>query len=111
MSPVVERINEDAYKPYAAGTIDAPGGARQGPRAAEKKFMLDQTRESDHRDLRAHLRRQGLRQHRQDVPLMILVPSFVTSELKTSFLIGFSALHSVRDHRSRGRERADCRWA
>ena len=54
-----------------------------------KKFMLDQTRESRHRHLRAHRRRQGLTPRREDVPLSMLVPAFVTSELKTAFLIGF----------------------
>ena len=87
MSPVVERINEDAYKPYAAGTIDAPA-ALEKALVPLKKFMLDQTRESD---IATFVRISGGKGYAtpQDVPLMILVPSFVTSELKTSFLIGF----------------------
>ena len=87
MSPVVERINEDAYKPYAAGTIDAPA-ALDKALVPLKKFMLDQTRESD---IATFVRISGGKGYAtpQDVPLMILVPSFVTSELKTSFLIGF----------------------
>jgi flagellar biosynthesis protein FliP len=87
MSPVVDRINEDAYKPYAAGTID---GSVAVDRALVplKKFMLDQTRESD---IATFVRISGGKGYAtpQDVPLMILVPSFVTSELKTAFLIGF----------------------
>jgi len=87
MSPVVERINEDAYKPYAAGTIDA-SVAMDRALVPLKKFMLDQTRESD---IATFVRISGGKGYAtpQDVPLMILVPSFVTSELKTSFLIGF----------------------
>jgi flagellar biosynthetic protein FliP len=87
MSPVVERINEDAYKPYTAGTIDAPA-ALDKALVPLKKFMLDQTRESD---IATFVRISGGKGYAtpQDVPLMILVPSFVTSELKTSFLIGF----------------------
>jgi flagellar biosynthetic protein FliP len=87
MSPVVERINEDAYKPYAAGTIDA-SVAMDRAIVPLKKFMLDQTRESD---IATFVRISGGKGYAtpQDVPLMILVPSFVTSELKTSFLIGF----------------------
>jgi flagellar biosynthesis protein FliP len=87
MSPVVERINEDAYKPYAAGTIDATE-ALDKALVPLKKFMLDQTRESD---IATFVRISGGKGYAtpQDVPLMILVPSFVTSELKTSFLIGF----------------------
>jgi flagellar biosynthesis protein FliP len=87
MSPVVERINEDAYKPYAAGTIDA-SAAMEKALVPLKKFMLDQTRESD---IATFVRISGGKGYGtpQDVPLMILVPSFVTSELKTAFLIGF----------------------
>jgi flagellar biosynthesis protein FliP len=87
MSPVVERINEDAYKPYAAGTIEA-SVAMDRAMVPLKKFMLDQTRESD---IATFVRISGGKGYAtpQDVPLMILVPSFVTSELKTAFLIGF----------------------
>ena len=87
MSPVVERINEDAYKPYAAGTIEASVAIDRAI-VPLKKFMLDQTRESD---IATFVRISGGKGYAtpQDVPLMILVPSFVTSELKTAFLIGF----------------------
>ena len=87
MSPVVERITEDAYKPYAAGTIDG-SVALDRALVPLKKFMLDQTRESD---IATFVRISGGKGYAtpQDVPLMILVPSFVTSELKTEFLIGF----------------------
>jgi len=87
MSPVVERINQEAYQPYAAGTIDATA-ALDKALVPLKRFMLDQTRESD---IATFVRISGGKGYAtpQDVPLMILVPSFVTSELKTSFLIGF----------------------
>jgi flagellar biosynthetic protein FliP len=87
MSPVVDRINEDAYKPYAAGTIDATAAMEKAV-VPLKKFMLDQTRESD---ISTFVRISGGKGFAtpQDVPLTILVPSFVTSELKTAFLIGF----------------------
>ncbi|HEY0340244.1 MAG TPA: flagellar type III secretion system pore protein FliP [Steroidobacteraceae bacterium] len=87
MSPVVERINNEAYKPYAAGTLDATAALDKAV-VPLKKFMLDQTRESD---IATFVRISGGKGFAtpQDVPLMILVPSFVTSELKTSFLIGF----------------------
>ena len=87
MSPVVDRINEDAYKPYAAGTIDTTV-AMDRALVPLKKFMLDQTRETD---IATFVRISGGKGFAtpQDVPLTILVPSFVTSELKTAFLIGF----------------------
>ncbi len=53
-----------------------------------KKFMLDQTRESD---IATFVRISGGKGYAMpdDVPLIVLVPAFVTSELKTAFLIGF----------------------
>jgi flagellar biosynthetic protein FliP len=87
MTPVVDRINQDAYQPYAAGTIDA-GAALDRAVVPLKKFMLDQTREAD---IATFVRISGGRGFKspQDVPLTLLVPAFVTSELKTAFLIGF----------------------
>jgi flagellar biosynthesis protein FliP len=87
MSPVVDRINEQAVKPYVAGTIDAPTalGNAVGPL---KGFMLAQTREAD---IATFVRIGGGKGYAspQDVPLTVLVPAFVTSELKTAFIIGF----------------------
>jgi flagellar biosynthetic protein FliP len=87
MSPVIDRINTEAYKPYSAGTIDASTAVDRAI-VPLKKFMLDQTRESD---IATFVRISGGKgfASAQEVPLTILVPAFVTSELKTSFLIGF----------------------
>ena len=87
MSPVVEQIKNDAYQPYVAGTIDAAAAVDKAL-VPLKRFMLDQTRESD---IATFVRISGGKGFAtpQDVPLTILVPSFVTSELKTAFLIGF----------------------
>ena len=87
MSPVIEQIKTDAYRPYVAGTLE-PSAAMDKALVPLKKFMLDQTRESD---IATFVRISGGKGYAtpQDVPLTILVPSFVTSELKTAFLIGF----------------------
>ena len=87
MSPVVSRINEEAYKPYAAGTIEASVALERAV-VPLKSFMLAQTRESD---IATFVRISGGKGFAtpQDVPLTLLVPAFVTSELKTAFLIGF----------------------
>jgi len=87
MSPVVSRINEDAYQPYSAGSIEASVALERAV-VPLKKFMLDQTRESD---IATFVRISGGKGFAtpQDVPLTLLVPAFVTSELKTAFLIGF----------------------
>jgi flagellar biosynthetic protein FliP len=86
MGPVIDRINTDAVQPYMAGTIDATQGLERGA-APLRKFMLEQTRESD---IATFVRIAGLRFEKpEDVPLRILVPAFATSELKTAFQIGF----------------------
>ena len=87
MAPVVDKINDTAVKPYVAGTIDSATALTNavGPL---KTFMLHQTRESD---IATFVRISGGKGFASpsDVPLSLLVPSFLTSELKTSFMIGF----------------------
>jgi flagellar biosynthetic protein FliP len=87
MSPVIDKVNTDAVKPYMAGTIDTTVALERAT-IPLKKFMLDQTREAD---IATFVRISGGKGFatREDVPMSILVPAFVTSELKTAFLIGF----------------------
>jgi flagellar biosynthesis protein FliP len=87
MAPVVEKINTDAAQPYLAGTIEATVAIERAV-APLKGFMLKQTRESD---IATFVRISGGKGFAkpEDVPLSILVPAFVTSELKTAFQIGF----------------------
>lgn len=87
MAPVVERIRVESVEPYMAGTIDTTTALAQGV-APLKTFMLEQTRE---RDIAAFVDIAGGEGYErpEDVPLSVLVPSFVTSELKTAFQIGF----------------------
>jgi flagellar biosynthesis protein FliP len=87
MAPVVNRINDEAVKPYSAGTIEAPV-ALERALVPLKKFMLNQTRESD---IATFVRISGGKGFASpdEVPLSILAPAFMTSELKSAFLIGF----------------------
>ena len=87
MSPVIEQVNVEAVKPYVAGTIDSTTALKTAV-VPFKKFMLDQTREAD---IATFVRISGGTGYAtpEDVPLTVLVPAFVTSELKTAFLIGF----------------------
>jgi flagellar biosynthetic protein FliP len=87
MAPAFERINEEAIKPYMAGRIETTAALERAI-VPLKRFMLDQTRESD---IAAFVRISGGHGFAtpEDVPLSILVPAFVTSELKTAFTIGF----------------------
>jgi flagellar biosynthetic protein FliP len=87
MSPVIDRIRADAVDPYMAGTIDGSAALERGV-VPLKTFMLEQTRESD---IATFVRIAGGKgfDTPKDVPLTILAPAFMTSELKTAFQIGF----------------------
>jgi flagellar biosynthetic protein FliP len=87
MGPVVDKINTDALQPYMAEQIDATTALQRGSEPL-KRFMLDQTRESD---IATFVRISGGKgfDKPEDVPLRILVPAFATSELKSAFQIGF----------------------
>jgi len=87
MSPVISEIQTTAVEPYVEGTLDARAALSAGL-APLRGFMMDQTRETD-LELFA-----GMAGHEQfaapeDVPLAVLIPSFIVSELKTAFQIGF----------------------
>lgn len=88
MSPVFDRVYNDAYKPLSENKISLEAAAAK---AAEplKAFMLRQTREKD-LALFAQMAKAPEMQGPEEVPLSILVPAFVTSELKTAFQIGFT---------------------
>jgi flagellar biosynthetic protein FliP len=87
MTPVFDKIQTQALAPYSAGEIEATV-ALQRAIVPLKGFMLDQTRETD---IATFVRISGGKgfASRDDVPISILVPAFVTSELKTAFLMGF----------------------
>ena len=87
MAPVFERINEDALQPYLNEQI----GVQEALTAAEQPirgFMLAQTRETD-LELFVRLSKRTDIVSAEETPLVILIPAFVTSELKTAFQIGF----------------------
>ena len=87
MAPVFERIYQDAVQPYMKETLSFENAIEK---AAEplKTFMLGQTREND---ISMFARISGKKDidSPQQVPMSILLPAFVTSELKTAFQIGF----------------------
>jgi flagellar biosynthetic protein FliP len=87
MGPVVDKINTEAVQPYMNEQIDATTALERGADPL-KRFMLDQTRESD---IATFVRISGGKgfDKPEDVPLRILVPAFATSELKSAFQIGF----------------------
>jgi flagellar biosynthetic protein FliP len=87
MAPVWGASWEQGYLPYERGDLsreEAIQAALDPPRA----FMLRHTREKDLR-LFLGMARLDRPETREDVPLRVLVPAFVVSELKTAFEIGF----------------------
>ena len=90
MAPVLEEIQEVAVDPYLAEEIGTEEALEAGVQPL-REFMLEQTRESD---LRMFAEINGIDgfEDPDDIPLSLLVPSFVTSELKTAFQIGFLIL-------------------
>jgi flagellar biosynthesis protein FliP len=87
MAPVAERMNETALQPYLNEEL-TPQQALERASIPLRGFMLAQTRETD-LELFVRLARRDDLTSPQDVPFHILVPAFVTSELKTAFQIGF----------------------
>ncbi|MEJ2456808.1 MAG: flagellar type III secretion system pore protein FliP [Novosphingobium sp.] len=87
MSPTLNRINDVAITPYAADQINAEQAIKNAG-GEFHTFMIRQTRE---RDLMmfADMAKAPRFQSSADVPFSILLPAFVTSELKTAFQIGF----------------------
>ncbi|WP_454006293.1 flagellar type III secretion system pore protein FliP [Alcaligenes sp. Marseille-Q7550] len=88
MSPVFDEVYEQAYKPLSENSISFETALERGAQPL-KTFMLHQTREADLK-LFGDMADVGELQSPQDVPLRVLVPAFVTSELKTAFQIGFT---------------------
>lgn len=88
MMPVFEEINERALQPYLDEEMTAVDAFEQakGPMRA---FMLSQTRVKDLETFVSIAGEEDKYDDPADVPLNILIPSFVTSELKTAFQIGF----------------------
>lgn len=88
MTPIFNEVNEVAIQPYINETM-GPEEAIETGIAPMRRFMLAQTREND---LALFIRladREGQIDTPEDVPINILIPAFVTSELKTAFQIGF----------------------
>jgi flagellar biosynthetic protein FliP len=88
MGPVFDKIYADAYVPLQDNKITMMQALDKGA-APLKSFMMKQTRQSD-LALYVRLSRSPALQGPEDVPLRILVPAFVTSELKTAFQISFA---------------------
>ncbi|WP_404993895.1 flagellar type III secretion system pore protein FliP [Cupriavidus pauculus] len=88
MSPVADKVYNDAYKPLSENKISLETAAQRAA-VPVRAFMLRQTREKD-LAMFAQMAKTPEMQSADDVPFAVLVPAFVTSELKTAFQIGFT---------------------
>nr|WP_271274659.1 flagellar type III secretion system pore protein FliP [Aliamphritea hakodatensis] len=87
MTPVLERVNEGAIQPYIGEEITSIE-AVQAASVPFREFMMAQTREND-LNLFMNISRTPAVNTPEEIPFNVLVPAFVTSELKTAFQIGF----------------------
>jgi flagellar biosynthetic protein FliP len=87
MSPVLNKSYDAGVKPYMDGQLSAEQ-ALPAATAPFKRFMLDQTRDAD-LQMFTHLAGDRPYASKDAVPLRVAMPSFVTSELKTAFQMGF----------------------
>jgi flagellar biosynthetic protein FliP len=87
MSPTFDKVYDSAYKPFSENRIGAEEALKRGE-VPMREFMLKQTRQAD-MQLFARLAKLPADAQADTVPLKVLVPAFVTSELKSAFQIGF----------------------
>ena len=87
MGPTLDKVYSEAYQPYTENQIPFTVALERGETPV-KAFMLKQTRESD-LALFMKMAKQAPVENGQALPLRVVVPAFVTSELKTAFQIGF----------------------
>jgi len=87
MAPAFKEISSEALEPYMAEKIDQKTAFAKAEKPL-REFMFNQTREKD-LELFLSLSKEVKPQSREDVPTYVLIPSFVVSELKTAFQIGF----------------------
>ena len=90
MQPVFTQINEEAIKPLDAGEITQEQAFEIGIQPI-RQFMYKETQESD---LALFCDIAGVsypenQEQLADVPIQVLIPSFILSELRTAFIIGF----------------------
>lgn len=87
MGPTIDKIYTDAYQPYSENKIAFDDALQRGE-VPMRAFMLKQTRQADVM-LFTRLAKLDPGTKAAEVPFKVLVPAFVTSELKSAFQIGF----------------------
>ena len=87
MSPVIDDINQNAYTPYKSQQITQEQAIERA-QVPLREFMLRQT-ETGTLNMYAEFAGQELSENVSEIPMKIVVPAFMTTELKRAFVIGF----------------------
>lgn len=87
MDPVIKDVNTNAYQPYIREEINQEEALKRA-QVPMKQFMLKQT-ETTTLDLFAELSNTDMPEKIEDLPMTVVIPSFMTSELKRAFTAGF----------------------
>jgi flagellar biosynthetic protein FliP len=87
MTPTLTEINNTALNPYLEGEIPAKSALTTGSNTL-KEFLVKNTRENDLPMFSDLIGDKGYN-NTADIPLTVILPAFITSELKTAFQIGF----------------------
>ncbi|HKC03552.1 MAG TPA: flagellar type III secretion system pore protein FliP [Sphingomicrobium sp.] len=90
MSPVIDRVNQDAFKPLMAGAITPEQAIERGG-GPFRTFMLAQTRDTDIETIYA-IAKAPVPDRSEQVEILKLTPAFLLNELRVSFTIGFVIL-------------------
>ena len=88
MRPVIDEVNTQAVQPYLNEQLEA-GTAFERAVKPFRKFMLAQTRETDMGIFLEIAKNDQPFNSVDDIPMTVVIPSFITSELKTAFQMGF----------------------
>ena len=87
MTPTLTEINNTALNPYLEGDMPAKSALTTGSNTL-KEFLVKNTRENDLSMFTDLIGDRGY-DNTTDIPLTVILPAFITSELKTAFQIGF----------------------
>lgn len=87
MSPVLQKVNHDAFEPFMAGKLSMEEGYGKGI-SPLREFMVRQTREAD-LALMVELSKAPMPRSMDDIGNLQLIPAFMLSELRAAFQIGF----------------------
>ena len=87
MTPTLTEINKTALDPYLEGNLPAKSALSSGSNTL-KEFLVKNTRENDLAMFTDLIGDTGYNQT-SEIPLTVILPAFITSELKTAFQIGF----------------------